>query len=131
MVSLEIKFSKSDLEKLMNIPDLYSILSRGHNDYILYPKKRGRFFGQRNEIEDFWDGHRLVKFLADDKDEDSQEVFVYSIEVKNGGIPVDSFFDKKWKDYMPKHIFEEVGDNIYQLINEDEEIPDCIEVVTK
>jgi len=90
---------------------------------------RGRFvMDYETEYREppFWETHLLVKHLADDKDDEGDDIFVYSIVDK-----ADYSYYKRipnydntrsWVGNLPYGYFEEVADNWFELLKAEEDL---------
>jgi len=74
----------------------------------------------------FWDTHVLLKHIADDKDDEGEDIFVYSIVDKSDysyykRIP-QADAAKDWYHRLPSGLFEEVADNWFELLGAEEDL---------
>lgn len=67
-----------------------------------------------------------MKHLADEKDEEGEDIYVYSIvkatDYKFYGKMPDSQDSLEFRDHLPRGMFEEVADNWYELLGSEEDL---------
>ena len=117
----ELYFDKQDL--------YYRERRRYRNGRYVFDTETYRDYnGYRTRYDEppFWETHGLVKHLAGEKDEEGEDIFVYSIVDKSNytySQRLPTYEEAKdWVRKLPHGLFEEVADNWFELLVAEEDL---------